>query len=610
MVALMAAVCVNAQVFKAVPGNSTQAAVPKAPQATIDPAAGQVWWGYISESDLNAYNAIGIGQANVFFMAGIYIPANDEEVGSSTIKAVRVHVLSGLSSTMSNANVWISKTLPTTLDAADYVQEVKTLEDGANDIALTTPYVVNNEGFYIGYSVTSTNTYPIMCCGSQDAPNTFLISYPNSGGVMQWSDLNGMGFGKLAFQILVEGGNFVDYSAVPEDFKPAVVELGQTVDVPVNVTSMGAETISSLSYTVTANGTTSAEKTINGLSIAYKSTAKVSFPIEAAATVGTSAVTITLTKVNGNDNAATNKSATGNVATVESVRTWPRNVLIEEFTTEKCVYCPQAASGLASFMSTYPELAARVAVACHHDGYYTDWLTVPASTSYCWFYNAGGGTYAPAFMYDRFAGDDTTPVVNRESNAAGYKNRVENRLAVESYANIELASAFNADNSQISVKADCERGWDFSSTPARITLFVTEDNITARSQSGASGTFIHQHVLRAVNATWGAVLDWDNNKSVYEYTFNVDSSWKTDDLKVIAFISGYDSTDPTNCVVENVSVVVPSAASTDIKGVEAVRGNNTVEARYTLDGRQISAPQKGLNIVKMADGSVRKVMVK
>ncbi|MBQ9667196.1 MAG: hypothetical protein IJV45_00400 [Prevotella sp.] len=34
------------------------------------------------------------------------------------------------------------------------------------------------------------------------------------------------------------------------------------------------------------------------------------------------------------------------------------------------------------------------------------------------------------------------------------------------------------------------------------------------------------------------------------------------------------------------------------------------QERYGLDGRQLTAPQKGLNIIRMSDGSVRKVMVK
>ena len=36
----------------------------------------------------------------------------------------------------------------------------------------------------------------------------------------------------------------------------------------------------------------------------------------------------------------------------------------------------------------------------------------------------------------------------------------------------------------------------------------------------------------------------------------------------------------------------------------------TVVGRYTLDGTQIQAPQQGINILKMSDGTVRKVLVK
>ncbi|MBR0493008.1 MAG: hypothetical protein IJJ83_04535 [Muribaculaceae bacterium] len=45
--------------------------------------------------------------------------------------------------------------------------------------------------------------------------------------------------------------------------------------------------------------------------------------------------------------------------------------------------------------------------------------------------------------------------------------------------------------------------------------------------------------------------------------------------------------------------------------VDEVTGSEATEvARYTIDGRAISAPQAGVNIVKMSDGTVKKVLVK
>ena len=36
----------------------------------------------------------------------------------------------------------------------------------------------------------------------------------------------------------------------------------------------------------------------------------------------------------------------------------------------------------------------------------------------------------------------------------------------------------------------------------------------------------------------------------------------------------------------------------------------TPAARYSLDGRRMEAPRRGVNIVRMSDGTVRKVLVK
>ena len=563
-------------------------------------AQAQTWWGYFNETDLEISSAtIGVGQP-VPFMVGIFVPANHEQIGNSTVKAVRVYIDNGLASSISEMKIWISKSLPENPAGADYVQNItEVLQDGANEFTLTTPYEVKNEAFYIGYYFNSSNRYPVLC-GGTDAPNSFLISSP---GKMDWSDLNGNGFGKLAFQILVEGATLKSDYASLENFASMVAGLGQNVEVPVKITNGGANDITSVSYTVSVNGKTSEEMTVSTPSIPLNGTRKVNLVVTTVPEEGKFTYTITITKVNDNPNTSPHSSATGTITTVANLKTFPRNVLIEEFTTEYCGYCPDAAAGLASFMTSYPDLASRVAVICHHAGFGTDWLTINASENYTWFYNDGGSVYAPAFMYDRYAWDGRTPVVSR-----GYYNEyVEDRISETSYANINLTANFNADRSAINVIADCEKGWDFSSTPARITLFLTEDNINAHSQSGAGGSFVHQHVLRSVNDTWGVVLDWSGNAATYNYTFNLDSSWKTSDLKVVAIISGYDSSDATNCVVENAAVVIPGTET----GIEGYSVDNVREAgRYSLDGRQMTAPQRGLNIVRMSDGSIKKVVVK
>ena len=52
-----------------------------------------------------------------------------------------------------------------------------------------------------------------------------------------------------------------------------------------------------------------------------------------------------------------------------------------------------------------------------------------------------------------------------------------------------------------------------------------------------------------------------------------------------------------------------SASQDVIDGIETI-SNITEVARYDLNGRKISSPQKGINIIRMSDGTVKKVMIK
>lgn len=50
---------------------------------------------------------------------------------------------------------------------------------------------------------------------------------------------------------------------------------------------------------------------------------------------------------------------------------------------------------------------------------------------------------------------------------------------------------------------------------------------------------------------------------------------------------------------------------TSITAIDEVSAGEVVEVeRYGIDGKKLNAPAKGLNIIRMSDGSVRKVMVK
>ena len=47
-----------------------------------------------------------------------------------------------------------------------------------------------------------------------------------------------------------------------------------------------------------------------------------------------------------------------------------------------------------------------------------------------------------------------------------------------------------------------------------------------------------------------------------------------------------------------------------IGGISENKGELKEIARYTIDGRKINGPQRGINIVKLSNGSIIKVLVK
>lgn len=73
-------------------------------------------------------------------------------------------------------------------------------------------------------------------------------------------------------------------------------------------------------------------------------------------------------------------------------------------------------------------------------------------------------------------------------------------------------------------------------------------------------------------------------------------------------MSCYDQFNVGNCVVENATDVVPA----DPTGIEEANTTREVRelARYSLDGRQLSQPESGVNIVRLSDGKVVKVAVR
>ena len=117
--------------------------------------------------------------------------------------------------------------------------------------------------------------------GGKDVANGFY--YRVTGN--DWMDFYGEGYGNLALQVLLNGVTLNDNEATPLDFGTSYVLKGGTTTVPVEIYNTGKEPISSISYTITTNGTESAEQSVNmdKIPFAATGTAYIPFPSDADA---------------------------------------------------------------------------------------------------------------------------------------------------------------------------------------------------------------------------------------------------------------------------------------------------------------------------------------
>ncbi len=112
--------------------------------------------------------------------------------------------------------------------------------------------------------------------------------------------------------------------------------------------------------------------------------------------------------------------------------------------------------------------------------------------------------------------------------------------------------------------------------------------------------------------TYGTKLNVEGNKYENNYNVTLPDGWNKKNLNAVAFI-GNAITDENlangNIWVTNANCVKADYSTTGISTPTASAENRPVEY-YTLDGIRIETPAKGLNIVKLSNGEVRKIMIK
>lgn len=627
---------------------------PKPHRSMAAPAqadANGIWWGFYDGQGMRG--GLGVVAAETYYQAIRIAPSNAELVGK-TITKVRIYMRS--LQAIKDVNLWLSTNQPATASAAtEMVVPLKNTElNGGDegeeynglptDITLPTPYTVTDQGVYVGlsYTVTSATSsaaqYPIVITyDAEEMPNALFLK--TSSSVSAWSDLSQSGYGNLAMQLFMEGDfpkNAVSVAAIGD----LIALKNETFDGDVTLSNGGTNGISSIDYTLTVDGVEGEllHYDLNPAFTAFGGNVTVKLPFQSADVVGKRELTLQVKKVNGEDNEVDEgASFTTELITID--HKVARKAVVEEYTGLTCGWCPRGIVGMEKAREHFGDQFIGIAVHGYSSST-SDAMTYLNSGAYARIFSGS----APACQLNRSLGEIDPKYGTGYSLIDDIQDEIDNVVAK---VDVAVDGQFVEDNKKVAAHAQVEALVEGDYT---VAFAVVADGLSGTGTGWNQSNYYYQYTVAQVGDP--DMVDFCKNgkygkSSVSGLTFN-------DAMMVSSYVSGnnkvealgtiaagevaereYTLTLPTRASLKNaltsaieegkvyiVAMVIDAngritnadkaqvqAATTGIQGVTSVTDTTEV-ARYNVDGMRLNAPAIGLNIIRMSDGSVRKVVVK
>lgn len=601
--------------------------------------------------DLSGYSSIGLVQYPGNLSVGVLFTPNElmKAVGGEITK-----VRFGLFTSVGASRVFVGKFdlnawEPTILSE----KEIASTQQGWNDVVLDTPVKIEaDETYIIGFDYTqitgnTDQAYPLLT-------DYKVNDYRSDYGFMAYGNLGtaGVGWymsstaqtGNLCIQAVVKGGSFIDKDLTLNSFVTTsrFAEQGGRVYYNLGVKNTGNEDPSSYVIDLTVDG--NVVQTLNtpvALSGSNTQLIEGVVTLPADISVGEHNLTATVKQIDGTTPTENIDDDVLSTTVVAYNETKPsQKILVEQFTSTSCGYCPVGYDMLNALNDMRDDMAW---VAIHGDmsPYYPDEFTT-GEGGYLTFFETGNSW--PSASFNRCYINDAT--INRDGYVGvgiAYSGGTAEQIAqmfnqiidvytiVPSFASVNIASSYNSETRSLNVKVSGDAVTNFKEVmgdDAVLSVYLTEDGLSSSQLQYVGQTsqwisnYPHNHVFRcSVTDIWGDKINWSGNSYENEFNITLDEGWNAENMNIVAFISRpiqtetdgeyiYFTSSPEDAFVTNAETVKLGETSTGINTPD-VSGEEAVEvARYALDGTQLSVPTKGVNIVKMSDGTTKKVIVK
>lgn len=534
---------------------------------------------------------------------------------------------------------------------------------GPISVKLPTPFTIPAEGALVGYSYdgkSSDKSIVLAGTSSEAAGCFFQYDYEGERNFESLSSIIGMSSSiQVGLDVSDCEANDATVSANPE--LTTLVNTKQQY--PFYITNNSAKPITQITYSISVDGENGAEKSLD-LSSPIESMETASLPFTTAfEDEGVHSVELKVSKVNGNDNINKQSSAAYSIIALE--KSADRVSVVEEQTGTWCGWCPRGHVALDLLNKQLGDKVVTLAGHFTNSESQVDPMNIlgdnitsqaEALADYGWvamnISNMLGGGGFPGAMFDRivaadpYVGANTTKGKNGtyEYGATDLVNLLKEGNPSE--ADFSMTASW-ADDKNTDIKVDLTTTFNYDrygSFPYGVAFVLSENGMTGKGATwkqlnyysklagvnGASdfnnpdmaawfkaGSYASTTYDNVVVQAWNpigdaAIVDKSQTDIVKDEPISFSTTLKVnsdliqnkDNLTISALLVNLNS-----LAVVNAAKVVLGKSAAGIEDVNS-EANNNVVSRYNVNGMRINGAQKGLNIVKLANGKVVKMAVK
>ena len=549
-------------------------------------------------------------------------------IESITIPMTEVQGVSGISA-------WISSQLR--IEDGKNVPDLASVnvtpeEAGFITVKLDKPYIIPEEGVYVGYTFTiddatsDENLNPIALIQEVSNEGFYLHT---STSFMKWLNLSDLLGANSAITVTLGGSKVKANAVATSESEETYVMANAPFDIQLDLTNHGANGAQSIDVEFSVDGQNGIQhidlsEPVEGF-FGKAFNATISLP--AIANIGTYDLNVKVAKVNGTDNDDTASSAIIPLQVMNWVPT--HKALIEEYTGTWCGWCPRGLVALEALAELYPNDFVRIS---YHN---SDPMEIMDSYS---FPNVVGGF--PDAWLDRKI--EVDPYYGTGDNDFGVVADLQARAKVFGFARIELNAALSEDGNNVEVNTEVAFPFDISNGKYAIEYVLVEDGLTGEGSSwnqsnyyagGGNGemggfeaaessipgmTFNDVAILMSeIGGIEGSIPANVKAEEVvnHNYTFKLADAVNLSEsapivqdkskLRVVGLLIDQTTGEVLNANAVNVS------ENTRISEVDGSNGKIASVTFYDLGGRRLNKAQQGVNIMEVtySDGTKKAMKI-